>query len=326
MNDPSALPHTLLILDDEINILHTLKRVLRKEPYRLITASRCDEALSIIESAPPTVILSDYLMPGMNGLQFMSEAKKKAPDALLLIFSGYADMDALVKAIQERGIYHFIPKPWEDDFLKLEIRRAMELYDLAQNNKALRNRLEAEYSAAVELLASLPQTKTLQLRPHPERLKEYASTLGKEAGLGADALHDLEVAARLHDFGTLAVPSAILSKPDRLTAAERREIEKHVLFPQEQLKGMRRFDGVCAIIRHHHEYYNGEGYPDNLQGEAIPLPSRILLVAESYDALLSDRPFRKAFTPQEALTILKDGRGRQFDPSLIDLFLKTAAG
>ena len=316
------MPHTLLILDDEVNILNSLRRVLRKEPYQLITAERCDEAFSLIEATPPTVILSDYLMPEMNGHQFIQEAKKKVPDVVSLIFSGYADMDALIKAIREGGVYNFIPKPWEDVFLKIEIKRAIEQYDLSQNNKVLNNRLESEFSAAVELLAFLPRAKEPSLRQDADRLKETASKLGQRAGLTLTALKDLEIAARLHDFGTLAVSSIILNKPDRLTLAERKEVEKHVLFPEERLKGMKRFDEICKIIRHHHEFYNGEGYPDHLEGEAIPLPSRVLAVAEAYDALLSDRPFRKAFTLPEALTIMKDSRGKQFDPALIDFLLE----
>jgi len=316
------VPHTLLILDDEINILNSLKRVLRKEPYQLILATRCDEALAILETTSPTVILSDYLMPEMNGLQFIQQAKKKAPEAVPLIFSGYADMDALIKAIQEGGVYHFIPKPWEDEFLKIEINRAIEQYDLSQNNRVLHRLLDDEFSAAVDLLAFLPRVKNPDLRPDADQLKETALKLGKRVGLEPAALKNLEAAARLHDFGTLAVSSTILNKPDRLTPSERKEVEKHVLFPEERLKGMKRFDEICKIIRHHHEFYNGEGYPDQLEKDAIPLASRILSVAEVYDALLSDRPFRKAFTHQEALTIMKDNRGKQFDPALIDLLLE----
>ena len=316
------MPHTLLVLDDEINILNSLKRVLRREPYQLILAERCDEALSLIETNPPTVILSDYLMPEMNGLQFISQAKKRAPDVVSLIFSGYADMDALIKAIREGGVYNFIPKPWEDEFLKIEIKRAIEQYDLSQNNRVLQHRLEEEFSAAVDLLAFLPRAKEPSLRPDVDRIKEIALTLGRRVGLEAGALRDLEVAARLHDFGTLAVSSAILNKPDRLTHSERKEVEKHVLFPEERLRGMKRFEEVCKIIRHHHEFYNGEGYPDHMERDTIPLPSRILSLAEAYDALLSDRPFRKAFTRSEATTIIKDGRGKQFDPALVDLLLE----
>ena len=316
------MPHTLLILDDEINILNSLKRVLRKEPYQLILATRCDEALAILETTSPTVILSDYLMPEMNGLQFIQQAKKKVPEAVPLIFSGYADMDTLIKAIHEGGVYHFISKPWEDAFLKIEINRAIEQYDLAQNNKVLHRLLDDEFSAAVDLLAFLPRVKDPDLRPDADRLKETALKLGKRVGLEPAALKNLEAASRLHDFGTLAVSSIILNKPDRLTPSERKEVEKHVLFPEERLKGMKRFDEICKIIRHHHEFYNGEGYPDQLEKDAIPLASRILSVAEVYDALLSDRPFRKAFTLQEALTIMKDNRGKKFDPALIDLLLE----
>src|SRR5581483_8665733 len=168
----------------------------------------------------------------------------------------------------------------------------------------------------------LPRAKEPSLRPDVDRIKRLALTMGRRVGLEAGALRDLEVAARLHDFGTLAVSSAILNKPDRLTHLERKEVEKHVLFPEERLREMKRFEGVCKIIRHHHEFYNGEGYPDHLEKDAIPLPSRILSVAEAYDALLSDRPFRKAFTQQEALTIIKDNRGKQFDPVLVDLLLE----
>lgn len=311
--------HTVLILDDDINILNAVKRVLRKEPYHLMTSTRWDEALAMIQTSLPTVILSDYLMPEMNGLQFILEAKKKAPDAVPLIFSGYADMDELIKALREGGVYHFIPKPWEDELFKIEIKRAVEQYDLSQKTKALHQRIEEEFNAQVEFLASLPQTQAPQSLAHLKRVKEIALSLGKRAGLEEAPLKELEIAARLHDFGNLAVPSTILNKPDRLTPEERKEVEKHVLFPEERLKGIKQLEGACKIIRHHHELYNGSGYPDHLQGDGIPLPSRILFISEVYDSLISDRPFRQAFSKQEVLTIMKEGRGKEFDPILVDL-------
>lgn len=314
--------HTVFILDDEINILNALRRVLRREPYQLAMTTRGAEALAMVQENPPAVIVSDYLMPEMNGLQFILEAKKIAPDAIPLILSGCADMDALTQAIREGGVYNFIPKPWDDEFLKIEIKRAVAQFDLSQKNKALLHRLAEEHEAAVDLLALLPQATEPELCAHLERVKVMALTLGRKVGLNQEALKDLEVAARLHDFGNLAIPNEILTKPGRLTPEERKEVEKHVLFPEEQLKRMKRLNGVCKIIRHHHEFYDGGGYPDSLQGEAIPLSSRILFIAEVYDALISNRPFRKAFTKQEALTMIKEDRGKQFDPNLVDLLLE----
>lgn len=311
--------HNLLILDDELNILNAVKRILRKEPYNLMTANRCDEAFSIMKTSPPAVILSDYLMPEMNGLQFILKAKEIAPDVVPLIFSGYADMDELIKALEEGGIYRFIPKPWEDALFKIEIKRAVEQYELSQKNKALSHRLEEEFRAEVDLLAALPQTQERKM--DLDRVKEIAISLGRKAGLEETILKELEIAARLHDFGNLAVPSIILNKPGPLTPEERKEVEKHVLFPGESLRGMGRFENICRIIRHHHEFYNGDGYPDHLQREQIPLPSRILFISEVYDSLLSDRPFRKALHKSDAIAFMKDGRGIRFDPALIDLFL-----
>ncbi|HEY5599608.1 MAG TPA: HD domain-containing phosphohydrolase, partial [Candidatus Manganitrophaceae bacterium] len=224
--------------------------------------------------------------------------------------------------LREGGIYHFIPKPWEDEFFKIEIKRAVEQFELSRKNKALYHRLEEEFIAQVELLASLPQTQESSLIIHSKRVREIAVILVKKAGLKSDALLELEIAARLHDFGNFAVPSSILNKPDRLTPEERRQVEKHSLFPEEQLKGMKQFEGICKVIRHHHEFYNGSGYPDHLQGENIPLSSRILLIAEVYDSLLSDRPFRKAYSASEARAFIERGRGEMFDPTLVDSLLQ----
>ncbi|MBI4715342.1 MAG: response regulator [Nitrospirae bacterium] len=304
-------PHRLLLVDDEENILRALYRSLRKEGYEILMTTDPLEGLGLLREKAVSLILSDYRMPAMDGVKFLREAQAIHPDSIRIILSGYAEGGAVISAINEGGVYKFLTKPWEDDQLRVEIRRALERYDLARNNQGLLeeirrqneelvqlNRRLHENMAAlqesvvrtIETLSLLPVLKDPHLTGHPDGVSVFCRRVGERLGLGPEDLRDLETAAKLHDIGNIAVDSSVLNKPGPLTHVERTEVERHVVLADEVLRPLMGFERIRRIIRHHHERFDGGGYPDGLKGDDIPLLSRIIYLSDVYDSLMSPRP------------------------------------
>jgi|SRR5579863_137847 len=311
----------VLIVDDEINILRSLQRLLRKEPYEVRVAPSSEEGLTQMAQQPPAVVISDYVMPDQNGLEFLKGAQEKCPDAIRVILSGYADLNAILAALNKGQIYHYITKPWDDELLKIEIRKFVERWALLKHQRDMDQNMIAQLNSTVEVLSTLPHLKDPKVAGKTERVRKVCLLIGGAYPLSAEGLRELEMAARLHDVGNIGVSSAILNKPGSLTPEERKEVEQHVIIPQFALQPMKTLDSVCRVIRHHHESFDGTGYPDHLKGEDIPVASRILCVAEAFDAFLSDRPFRKALPLEEALMIVKREDGLRFDPKIVSLLI-----
>ena len=312
----------VLIVDDEINILRSLQRLLRKEPYDLLVASTPEQGLAQIEKQPPAVIISDYVMPDQNGLEFLKKAKGICGDAMAIILSGYADLDAIVKALNKGEIYHFITKPWDDDLLKIEIRKSIDQWILLKRQREMDQNMQAHLNSTVEILSTLPHLKDPGVAGKTERVRQLCLLIAEAYPLSPETVKDLELAAKLHNVGNIGVSSSILNKPGTLTPEERKQVEQHVIIPQVALQPMKTLDSVCRVIRHHHESYDGSGYPDQLKGDDIPVASRILCVVEALDAFLSDRPFRKALALDEALKIAQQESGLRYDPKVVELLVR----
>lgn len=312
----------VLIVDDEINILRALQRLLRKEQYNVLVASSAKEGIAQVSAHRPALVISDYIMPDQNGLEFLKQEQSMYPDTIRVILSGYADLDAIVHALNSGQIHHYITKPWEDELLKIEIRKYLEQWSLLKRHREMHQTMQFHVDAAVEVLSALPQIKDPQLAGEAERVRQICLVIGQAYPLPPEALRDLEVAAKLHKVGNIGVSSEILNKPGMLTPQERREVEQHVIIPQVALQPMKIFERPCQIIRNHHEFFDGNGYPDQLKGDHIPIASRILCVAEAFDALRSSRPFRAALSSEEAMEMIKKKSGSLFDPKIVHILMQ----
>jgi len=334
--------YTLLFVDDEVNILNALNRSFRKEGYEILLSADPFEAIKILSERKVHLIMSDFRMPGMDGVTFLREAMKLQPDAVRMILSGYAEGPVILSAINDGGIFKFITKPWEDDLLKIEVRHALERYELEHMNKKLvqdvqrrneilkeTNRLLAEkideieegIVRTVEMLSYLARTKDPKLPDNIDVTSRIVMEVGKRMGLEGNDLRYLSIAIRLHDIGNVGIDSCILNKAAPLTPEERREVERHSVIGERVLSFLQGFEPVAKIVRHHHECYDGTGYPDGLEGEEIPLLSRIVHLADVYDSLTNDRPYRPVMKDEEVMAILMEERGKKFDPRIVDLFL-----
>lgn len=337
--------HTILFVDDEINILNSLSRIFRKDGYEILRSDNPVQAIDILKDHRVHLILSDYRMPEMDGITFLREAKRLQPDAIRIILSGYAETPVIISAINDGGIHKFLTKPWEDELLRIEVRHALERYELAEANLKLmedikrRNTIlkdinqllsekidEVQESviSTIEMLSYLSTKKDPRLPNNIEAASSIGGEVGKRLGLDEDGLKKLYVAIRLHDVGNIGIDSSILNKPGALTPEEKREVEKHPVVGEMVLSFLKGFESVAKIIRCHHECYDGSGYPDGLKGEDIPLLSRIVHIVDVYDSLTSKRPYRAAMRVEDIRNILIEWKGTKFDPVVLDTFLEVA--
>ena len=348
--------HTVLFVDDEVNILKALQRLLRNEPMQVLTASRPQEAIDLLESTPAQVVVSDQRMPDMSGVDLLSTIRERHPDMVRMMLTGYTEMDIAVEAINKGEIYRLITKPWNDDELKATLRQAFDHYDLKgeikrlnqvtreQNFKlqdmnrnleakvrertkqlaAKHQELRTAYIQTIRALAEAIDAKDAYTRGHSERVAVYSSRLAREMGLRKDMIERVYFSGLLHDVGKIGVPDAIITKPDRLTAEEYLEIQKHPEIGAKILEPVEFLRHIVPCVRHHHEWFDGcdRGYPERLRGDKIPLPSRLILVCDTVEAMTSDRPYRKALPLDTVVRELHKYSGSQFDPQCVEAFLR----
>ncbi len=348
--------HTVLFVDDEVNILKALQRLLRSEHMNVLCASRAQEALELLDKQACQVVVTDQRMPEMSGVDLLSQVRQRFPDIVRMMLTGYTEMDVAVDAINRGEIYRLITKPWNDDELRATIRQAFDHSDLKNEIKRLnqvtreqnfklqdmnrnlegkvRDRtkqvaekhqeLRTAYIQTIRALAEAVDAKDAYTRGHSERVGVYASKITREMGFQKEFIERVYIAGLLHDVGKIGVRDSVITKPDRLTPEEYEEIKQHPSIGAKILEPVDFLSDVAPCVRHHHEWFDGSdrGYPDRLSGDAIPLPSRIILVADTVEAMTSDRPYRKALPLDVVYTELTKYSGSQFDPACVDAFLR----
>jgi putative nucleotidyltransferase with HDIG domain len=344
--------HSVLFVDDEVNILRALQRLLRHEEMNVLTTDRASEALEVLAREPAQLVVTDQRMPEMSGVDLLSKVRERHPDVVRMLLTGYTEIDVAVDAINRGQIYRLVTKPWNDDELRATIRQAFDHWDLKNEIKRLNqvtreqnfrlqdmNRnLEAKvrertkqlvakhhelrraYVQTVGALAEAVDAKDAYTRGHSERVGVYASKIAREMGFAKDFIERVYIAGLLHDVGKIGIRDAVITKPERLTPEEYEDIKRHPEIGARILEPVDFLREVAPCVRHHHEWYDGSsrGYPDRLRGDQIPLPSRIILVADTIEAMTSDRPYRQALPLDIVFTELTKYAGSQFDPLVVD--------
>ncbi|HTO08239.1 MAG TPA: HD domain-containing phosphohydrolase [Myxococcota bacterium] len=357
---PTADPHRpgLLFVDDEVNILKALVRLFRAEPVRVFTASSAAEALALVASEPIQVVVSDQRMPGTTGVRLLAQVRERRPEVVRILLTGHAEIAVAVEAINSGEIFRLLTKPWNDDELRATVRQALadcairaevaRLHSLlqAQNaslhemNQSLERKvaertgeLEAKnrelrtaYLSTVRALSEAVDAKDPYTRGHSERVGVYASRIARELDCKREFIERIYLAGLLHDIGKIGIPDAIIGKPERLTAAEYELMKRHPEIGARILEPVAFLADIVPCVRHHHEWYDGSplGYPERLAATEIPYPSRIILVADTVEAMTSDRPYRKALPFARVIDEIQRFRGTQFDPAAADAFLRLA--
>lgn len=352
--DASAQPWTVLCVDDEPGILSALKRVLRAEDCQVLQATGGTEALQLMETHTVDVVVSDMRMPGMDGAAFLGHVRARWPDTARILLTGYADMNATIAAINDGQIYRYIHKPWDEAELRLTVRQAAEHRLLqrdrarlqaltAEQNEELRtlnagledrvqerttelqhanDQLRRNYLTSIKIFSNLMELRSGLLVGHGKRTASQARKVAQTMGLSDSTLQDVFVAGLLHDMGLMALPDSILNKPvGRLSAEEMISYQRHPVLGAQAFMALDEHQPVAAIIRSHHERWDGSGFPDRLEGAQIPIGARILAVVDTFDDFTHGHLTGTPLTDTEARTVLQRGRGTQFDAEVIDLFL-----
>jgi putative two-component system response regulator len=317
----------ILVIDDEPANLRLLRRVLGDD-YEVFAAQSGPEGLEMLKGEDIALIITDQRMPGMSGVQVLEASQSIRPEAIKILLTGYTDIQALIDAINSGNVYKYIQKPWDAEDLKLTVKRAVETYNLRRRNEQLVIQLQGALSqletvsiGTIRALADALDAKCDYTSGHSLRVSRYAITIGKRAGLTDQELRDLEIAGILHDIGKIGVPESILWKPARLDPEEQKIMSIHPVRSAQMIEDIPLLQRSRSWVLHHHEYLDGSGYPDHLEGDNIPIGARIILVADAYDAMTSDRPYRKSIGYERAAGELKKYAGRQFDPELVEALL-----
>lgn len=308
----------ILIVDDEPAIRDLLARFMAREGYIAIVASNGREALRMIDSAPPDLILLDLHMPELDGFSVCRQLKSDPRTALIPItmLTGMNESDYRRKGL-EAGADDFLTKPFDQTLLRARIRSQLHI-------KQLTDQLERTESV-IFMLAMAVELKDPYTQGHLLRLEQFSQQLALELGLSVDEVRWVRYGGILHDIGKIGVPEAILAKPGALTADEYAQMRQHPAFGARLVSPLRFAREVAPIILAHHERWDGTGYPRGLAGEAIPLAARIFAVADVWDALSTDRPYRPAWPPSQVLEHIRAQAGRHFDPRAVEALVAEIA-
>ncbi len=352
-----ARPLTLLFVDDEPSILSALRRLFRPHGYRILIAESGQAGLDTLESETVDLVISDMRMPEMDGATFLKAVRGRWPGIVRILLTGYADITSTIAAINEGEIYRYIAKPWDDNEIVLVVREALERQRLEAENqrlteltrqqneelKALNAGLEQKvaertaevrealgelrktFMATVQVCAGMVELRAgqagAQLAGHGRRVAEHARATARRLQLSDNEVQTIMLAGLLHDIGKIGLPDELLVRPFNLLTPEHRAmVIKHSVLGQNILMPIEKLRDTALLVRHHHENYDGSGYPDRLAGMAIPIGSRILAVVNDYDALQIGTLAQRPQKPADALNFLLDNRGRRYDPRVVDAF------
>ncbi len=324
--------YTILIIDDNPDILK-LMHFLLKDEFDLLLCNSGRKGLAMLRENIPDLVICDVMMPEMDGYSFCREVKsdpslKHIP---IILVTARAGSEMLVAGI-DSGANDYLAKPFDADELKARVRSLLrtrtieEALALANHNLKVRtddlvDRQRILLLAMVKSLVSTIEAKDNYTKDHSLRVSRYSMALARKMGFADHELKDLELAALLHDVGKIAVPEEILHNTCKLTDSEFAQIKNHPVNGALIIKPITEFNNVASIIIAHHEHYNGKGYPNALYKDDIPIGARVMAIADAYDAMTSERPYRTALSHNFTLKEIVRCSGSQFDPGIVDIFL-----
>jgi putative two-component system response regulator len=320
---------TVLIVDDEYAGRQTLQSVLEGEGYQLEMAENGMQAIEKAKKLLPDVILLDVMMPGMTGYEVCQRIRSdpEIAEIPIIVLTALDDRESLLTALKA-GADDFISKPFD----RFELRaRLLGITRLNRYQKLIQERTKLQ-EVNIQLLAAYEATiagwsRALDLRDretegHSRRVTQLTEKLAKALGMTKEGIMHLRRGALLHDMGKIGIPDSILHKPDKLTDEEWVIMRKHPQLAYDMLHSVEYLHPALEIPLNHHEKWDGTGYPRGLRGEEIPLSARLFAVVDAWDALTSDRPYRQAWSEEEALNYIREQSGKHFEPQVVELFFK----
>jgi putative two-component system response regulator len=315
-------PERVLCVDDDAATRKLLMRLVAAAGHECVAANSVDDARQLLAEQSFSVVLCDIGLPGRSGLELLDELARTRPDIATVMVTGEDDPSVANTALQ-LGAYGYITKPFGANELLIDLTNALHRRRLdTERRVASESALQRAYAETLTRLSRAVELHDTATGSHLERVGAYAAVIAQTLSLEPHRVELLRLAAPLHDIGKVVIPDQVLRKTGKLTPEERIAMQKHADVGHELLtgSGSELLELAATVAWTHHERWNGSGYPRGLRGEAIPIEGRIVAVADVFDALTSERPYRPPMSHGEALAYLDDERGKAFDADTVDAF------
>jgi putative nucleotidyltransferase with HDIG domain len=337
MGETAAKAH-VLVVDDEPGVCNLLRDKLSLEGYTCQSYNRAQQALDALARERFDVVISDLRMPGLTGLDLLRETRSKYPHSVFLMATGEDDVRVGIQAMK-MGAADYIVKPFHLEMVMTSIEQALYkkrleteleehrhhleqmVQDRTQQLQDAMLRIETTYDETLAALGAALEFRDIETEDHSRRVSRYCLEMARAIRCTDLELRDIARGSYLHDVGKIGIPDTILLKPGRLTADEAQLMQSHPRVGYELVRRIAFLRGAAEIVLTHHERYDGKGYPQGIEGNQIPLGARIFAVADTLDAMTSDRPYRKALPPAAAREEIMREAGRQFDAKVVEVFL-----
>jgi putative two-component system response regulator len=308
----------VLLVEDNYELRIGLRDILTYEGYTVLVANNGKEAFSLLHGHSPDLILSDITMPEMNGYEFYDLVRAHPGGAGIpfVFLTARGEQEDIMRA-RNLGAEDYLVKPISRNDLLSAIRAKVTRFQQIEMIQ-----LEQSYEASLTMLANAIEVRDQYTRGHVERVRDYALMIAKVMGLPEKRLRLIRFGAILHDIGKILVPETTLTKATPLSKDEWVELRQHPVIGAELMKNIPYLVEIVPIVRHHHEHWDGGGYPNGLGGEDIPLEARIVSVADSFDAMTTNRPYHPAWSPERAIEELIKGKSTYFDPTAVEVFVQ----
>ena len=320
--------YKILAVDDEQGIIDSLSIFLKRSGYSFTGITDPAEAIERIKNEHFDLLLLDFIMTPLHGDQVVEEIRKFNKELYILLLTGHKDLAPPLETIKRLDIQGYCEKSDKFDQLLLLIESGIksiaQMNEIKKINSELQNTydlLEKAYLESIETLRYTVEAKDTYTRGHSDRVSEYSVLIGKHLGLSEDDQKTLRIGGLFHDVGKIGVPDSILQKESKLTDDEYSEIKNHPSIGAHILSTATIFQDIIPIVKHHHEKYDGTGYPGKLKGTDIPYLARITAIADTFDAMTSKRSYRDALSLDTVISEFEKYKGTQFDPELTDIFL-----
>lgn len=320
--------YKIIVVDDEEGIIDSLSIFLKRSGYQFTGVTDPMEAIEKVKNEHFDLMLLDFIMTPIHGDQVVEEIRKFNKELYILLLTGHKDLAPPLETIRRLDIQGYCEKSDKFDQLLLLIESGIkaisQMNTIKEINDELKDtydKLERAYMESIQTLRYTVEAKDTYTRGHSDRVSEFSILIGKHLGLSNEDLKVLQIGGLFHDIGKIGVPDSILLKEGKLTDDEYSEIKNHPTIGAHILSNATIFQNIIPIVKHHHEKYDGNGYPSKLKGEDIPYFARIAAIADTFDAMTSKRTYRDALPLEVVIAEIERCKGTQFDPKLADVFL-----